>query len=47
MNTFWWTSDKTYPCIYRASDCAWLYYDEGTSNPRWFYNFSTGNWEIN
>ena len=45
MNSFWWTSAADYPYVYRASDGAWLYYKEGSSNPRWFYNFSTNQWE--
>ena len=45
MNTFWWTSQTVYPYVYRASDNAWLFYEEGTSNPRWFYNYKTAQWE--
>ncbi|MDA8306865.1 MAG: SBBP repeat-containing protein [Deltaproteobacteria bacterium] len=45
METFWWTSRTTYPYVYRASDGAWLYYAQGTSSPRLFYNFKTGMWE--
>lgn len=41
----WWTSRSVYPWIYRFSDGNWLWYQEGTSNPRWFYNAGTGNWE--
>jgi hypothetical protein len=43
--SFWWTSATTYPYVYRASDRAWLYYEAGSSNPRWFYNYSTNKWE--
>ena len=45
MNAFWWTSQTVYPYMYRASDGAWLFYEQGSSNPRWFYNYSTGKWE--
>jgi hypothetical protein len=45
MNTHWWTSNTVYPSVYRKSDATWLYYDRGSSNPRLFYNFSTGKWE--
>ncbi len=45
MGAFWWTSASTYPYLYRASDGAWLFYEEGSSNPRWFYNFNTKSWE--
>jgi hypothetical protein len=39
-----WTSNTTYPYLYRFSDGAWLWYN-GSSNPRWFLNMSTWNWE--
>ncbi len=45
MNTFWWTSQTVYPSVYRSYDRAWLYYQTGSFNPRWFYNFNTGLWE--
>jgi hypothetical protein len=45
MTTFWWTSRTAYPYVYRVSDQAWLYYDVGTSNPRWFFNYATQKWE--
>ncbi|MGC9196490.1 MAG: SBBP repeat-containing protein [Syntrophobacteraceae bacterium] len=43
--SFWWTSATVYPYVYRVSDGAWLYYEVGTSNPRWFYNYSKQAWE--
>ena len=46
MNGFWWTSQTTFPFIYRAGDGTWLYYDEWTSPPL-FYNFRTRKWEVN
>ncbi|MDR3566881.1 MAG: hypothetical protein P4L43_02520 [Syntrophobacteraceae bacterium] len=45
MQTFWWTSQTVYPFVYRASDQTWLFYDVGSSNPRWFYNYTLGVWE--
>lgn len=45
MGAFWWTSQAVYPNLYRFSDGAWLWYLEGSSNPRWFYNYNTSSWE--
>ena len=45
MNAFWNTSDTEFPYLYRFSDGAWLWYDEWTANPPWFYNFTTAAWE--
>jgi len=42
----WLYTDATlYPNIYRTSDRAWLFYLRGSSNPRWFFNHSTRQWE--
>ena len=40
-----WTGDAFYPHMYRLTDNAWLFYAVGTSNPRWFFNYSTSQWE--
>ncbi len=45
MQQFWWTSSVVYPFVYRFSDGVWLFYELGSSNPRWFYNFTTQQWE--
>ena len=45
MQAYWWTSDTQYPFAYRFSDEAWLFYQVGSINPRWFYNYSTEAWE--
>lgn len=46
MNNAWlWTSDTEFPNLLRSSDNAWLWYEEWTTNPCWFYNFSTQKWE--
>ena len=42
---WFWTSSTTYPYLYRFSDGAWLWYQTGTSSPRWFYDLTTGQWE--
>jgi len=39
-----WTSSTGYPFLYRSSDGAWLWYN-GSRNPRWFRNMTTGQWE--
>jgi hypothetical protein len=33
-----------YAYLYSAADGAWLFYAPGTKDPRWFFNFSTGQW---
>ncbi len=46
MDMGWvWTRDSLYPYIYRRSDTSWLWYQPGSSAPRWFYNLSAGQWE--
>lgn len=40
-----WTSNIVYPGLFRLSDKTWIFYVKGTANPRWFYNFGTGQWE--
>lgn len=39
-----WTSAGDYPFLFRNDDGAWLWYN-GETNPRWFYNFTTEEWE--
>ena len=39
-----WTSATTYPYLYRSASSAWLWYN-GSTNPRWFRNMTTGQWE--
>ena len=38
-----WTSPDSYPFIYQESR-GWLYYQEGTSSPRWLYDFQASIW---
>jgi hypothetical protein len=40
-----WTKSTIYPYLYRHSGAAWLWYQVGTSGPRWFMNLNTQNWE--
>ncbi len=39
-----WTSPTNFPWFWSFSDNDWLYYAEGTTNPRWFYSMNTGQW---
>lgn len=52
LSNLWWYSDSLgwvkipefgYPYIYSAS-FGWLYYLQGTSQPRWFFNYSVSEW---
>ncbi|MFC1452970.1 WD40/YVTN/BNR-like repeat-containing protein [Verrucomicrobiota bacterium] len=40
-----WTGSATYPYLYRAAPTAWLWYQRDTTNPRWFLNLATAQWE--
>lgn len=40
-----WTSDSAYPFMYSQSGApTWLYYQQGSSSPRYFYDFSSSSW---
>lgn len=39
-----WTSSTVYPFLYRAAPAGWLWYN-GSTNPRWFRNMTTSQWE--
>jgi hypothetical protein len=50
-SSFFYTSPTLFPYLYDFSLNAWLYYlpdvhnpGHYTHNPRWFYNFATGQW---
>jgi hypothetical protein len=50
-SSFFYTSPTLFPDLYDFSLNAWLYYlpdfnnpGRYTHNPRWFYNFATGQW---
>lgn len=38
---WFWTNDQFYPYLYQASTDTWLLYEEGTSDPRRFWNLTT------
>jgi hypothetical protein len=40
-----WTSESLYPYMYRNQPSAWLWYQQGSTSPRWFNNLTTGQWE--
>lgn len=40
-----WTTAELYPYLMRWNDQTWLWYDEGSQNPRWFYNTAVEGWE--
>lgn len=40
-----WTRSTVYPYLYRNTGAAWLWYQVGSYNPRWFNNLTTGQWE--
>jgi len=39
-----YTGNGLYPYLYRASPASWLWYN-GATNPRWFMNLTTSQWE--
>ena len=50
-SSFFYTSPTLFPFLYDFSLNAWLYYlpdasnpGRYTHNPRWFFNFATGQW---
>jgi hypothetical protein len=45
MGAWWWTKSVFYPHMYRFVDGAWLWYHDGSSGPRWFYNYGSESWE--
>ncbi len=45
MGAWWWTKPISYPHMYRFVDGAWLWYHDGSSGPRWFYNYGSESWE--
>ena len=45
-----WTNSEIYPLLLQESlvsgaVATWLYYHEGSSDPRYFYNYNSGTWE--
>lgn len=45
LQAVWWTTSSIYPFVYNFQQGAWMYYEPGTTNPRWFFNYGTGLWE--
>tara|TARA_B100001057_G_C22455892_1_gene796892 strand:- start:101 stop:655 length:555 start_codon:yes stop_codon:yes gene_type:complete len=45
MQSVLWTSQAVYPSMYRFSDSTWIWYMKDSSNPRWFNELGTTNWE--
>ena len=43
---WWWTAQTVYPFFYSFDEQSWLFYYEGTKDPRGFYNFSTRQLEF-
>jgi hypothetical protein len=43
LGWFYLDSDS-YPLLYSDGRASWLYYYTGTSDPRWFYAYSSGDW---
>ena len=41
-----WTGSNTYPQIYRADPGVWYYYILDTDDPRWFHDYSNGQWTV-
>ncbi len=39
-----YTGSALYPYLYRSSPASWLWYN-GATNPRWFMNLTTSQWE--
>ena len=42
---WFWTSEDDYPWLYQESSNAWLYYLEGTVDPRIFYNWNDDQYQ--
>ena len=40
-----YTAPDSFPYIYKPNEAVWLFFQEGTSSPRWFFNTSRGLWE--
>ena len=40
-----WSADSVFPSLYRVDSESWIFYQAATSNPRWFFDFGSGQWE--
>ena len=45
MKSVLWTSETTYPSMYRFSDNTWIWYLKTSKYPRWFNKLGTNDWE--
>jgi hypothetical protein len=41
---FLWTGSGDYPWLWSDTQQTWLYYDVGSSNPRYFFNWKAQKW---
>lgn len=39
-----WTNQNAFHWLYSNDKSGWQYYDPGSSNPVWFYDFNSGQW---
>lgn len=39
-----WTNQNVFHWLYSNDKSGWQYYDPGSSNPVWFYDFNSGQW---
>lgn len=39
-----WTSEEVYPFLYSDRSLSWLWYQQGSTNPCWYYNVTDGTW---
>jgi len=45
LETWLWTTSEKYPFLYRYDLDQWTFFDTGSGDPRFFFNFSSGVWE--
>ncbi len=39
-----WSGSTIYPFVFSSNENGWLWYQKGSSNPRWFFNFVSNEW---
>ena len=44
INDWLWTTQSSYPNLYSSQQQAWLFYQKGSTNPKWFFNYATARW---
>ena len=40
-----YTTPALFPSIYKSDESSWLFFQEGTYDPRWFYNSRSNEWD--